>query len=151
MFDYIYFDMSLILSPRELVMQELASPDFMSRVLTYQQLPFSAVVLCWVTIFVLPALLPPDRSAENRFDLLDGDRGDRRRFGYFFVFVTSLSPVRISAFPRVSTSVFYAILNLPCANRSCPVECARGSGFMRTIVISQVANALNMLADLLIS
>ena len=51
MLDYIYFDMSLVLSPRELVMQEFASPDFMSRVLTYQQLPFSAAVLCWVTIF----------------------------------------------------------------------------------------------------
>ncbi len=53
MFEDTYFDMSLILGPGELVMQESASADFVNRILYYQQLSFSTEVLNWVTIFAV--------------------------------------------------------------------------------------------------
>ena len=53
MFEDIYFDMSLILGPGELVLQESASADFVDRILIYQQLSFSTEVMCWVTIFAV--------------------------------------------------------------------------------------------------
>lgn len=53
MFEDIYFDMSLILGPSELLLQIATSPDFEKHILKYQQLSFSAEVLCWVTIFAV--------------------------------------------------------------------------------------------------
>lgn len=53
MFEDIYFDMGLILGPIELVVKESTSVDFKNRILHYQQLSFSAEVLCWVTIFAV--------------------------------------------------------------------------------------------------
>ncbi|KAL8724159.1 MAG: hypothetical protein Q9181_006953 [Wetmoreana brouardii] len=53
MFEDIYFDMSLILGPRELVLQESASEDFVNHILEHQQLSFSTEVMCWVTIFAV--------------------------------------------------------------------------------------------------
>lgn len=53
MFEDIYFDMSLILGPLDLVLQESASAGFEDRILKYQQVSFSSEVLCWVTIFAV--------------------------------------------------------------------------------------------------
>lgn len=53
MFEDIYFDMSLILGPGKLVEQESTSAGFVNRILKYQQLSFTAEVLCWVTIFAV--------------------------------------------------------------------------------------------------
>ena len=53
MFEDVYFDMSLILGPPLLALQESQAPDFESHILKYQQLSFSTEVLCWVTIFAV--------------------------------------------------------------------------------------------------
>ena len=53
MFEDIYFHMSLILGPVDLVLQESATAGFADRIFKYQQLSFSTEVLCWVTIFAV--------------------------------------------------------------------------------------------------
>ncbi|KAL8724605.1 MAG: hypothetical protein Q9166_007852 [cf. Caloplaca sp. 2 TL-2023] len=53
MFEDIYFDMSQILGPLQLILHESASADFVNHILTYQQLSFSAEVMSWVTIFAV--------------------------------------------------------------------------------------------------
>lgn len=53
MFEDIYFEMSLILGPVELVLQESASGDFANHILTFQQLASFSGVMCWVIVFAV--------------------------------------------------------------------------------------------------
>jgi len=53
MFEDVHFNMSLILGPGEVVMQESASVDFVNGILRYQQLSISTETMCWVTIFAV--------------------------------------------------------------------------------------------------
>ena len=51
MFEYIFFDMSLILGPLPVVIKQAEASNFEDEILSYQQLSFSEEVLCWLTIF----------------------------------------------------------------------------------------------------
>lgn len=134
MFEDIYFDMSLILGSPELVLQESATAGFVNRILKYQQLSFSTEVMCWVTIFAV-------------------------KMSYLLFFRQMLDRVRALLTYWAVTVGVVVVSGIFCICSifiSCPhfgvssIQCAQGSGFTRTIVISQLANSLNMLTDLLI-
>ena len=53
MFETIYFQMSLVLGPMELVLEESITPGFEDRILKYRQLAISSEELYWVTVFAV--------------------------------------------------------------------------------------------------
>ncbi|KAL9597823.1 MAG: hypothetical protein Q9219_004900 [cf. Caloplaca sp. 3 TL-2023] len=134
MFEDIYFTMGLILGPFGMVVQEAMSPDFEKHTLKFHRLAFSVEMLGWVTIF----------AVKMSFLLFFRQLLDRLKDLLNFWKVT-VGIVVVSAIYCVGSVVI-----------SCPylgsdsVECTEGSGLKRTIDVVQIANAVNMLTDLLI-
>ncbi|KAL8780986.1 MAG: hypothetical protein Q9213_006215 [Squamulea squamosa] len=130
----IYLDMSLILGPLELVLQESTSADFVSHILSFQQLSFSAYVLCWATIF----------SVKMSF-LLFFRQLLYRLSGLMTFWKVTVGSVIVSGIFCVC-SIFIACPHFGVS----AIQCTQVPGLTRMVTVSQLANALNMLTDLLI-
>ncbi|MCJ1334605.1 hypothetical protein MMC10_011317 [Thelotrema lepadinum] len=134
MFEDIYFDMSLILGPTALVWEQAEAPGFEDRILSYQQLSFSDEVLCWLTIY----------AVKTSFLL------------FFRQMIDRLGKISIYWKVTLGLTVISGIYSICNIFISCPhfgvssIQCAQGSGMTRTDIISQFANALDIITDIMV-
>lgn len=152
MFESLFFHTGLLLGSVEPVLQELTSAGFEKDILVLQRLVVSNETMCWITVFAVKiSYLLFFRHLLNRM---------KSHLTYWtvtmcIVIVSGIFCIcnifilcpqfGVSASKHLDTMQF----SVPhCADDLCPVKCTQGKGFRKSLIITEVSNALNILTDL---